>query len=101
VLTVIATLATGVLWGLGWVLAKWLVNTCPEQGVTASDGDFISGRLILVAVTMIWVVPPLVAAFLARRHRGEARIYLALAAFLLALGAWATVGLSSGELCLS
>jgi hypothetical protein len=100
-LTAVATLATTVLWGVGWVIAKWMVNTCDEQGVTADDADFVTARTVLVVITLVWATPALIGYLHARRHRHPAIGYLVLASILLAIGAWATITLSSGELCLS
>ncbi len=100
-LTAVATLATTLVWGVGWLIAKWIVNTCDEQGVTADDAEFVTARTVLVVLTVVWATPALVGYLHAKRHHRRAIGYLVLAAILLAIGVWATVRLSSGDVCLS
>ena len=99
--TALGTFASTLVFGVGWPLAAWVVNTCPEQRITADDADFVTARTILGVATLIWAGPAIVGFVHARRHRQPASGYLTLAAALLVIGGVVTVGLSSGELCLS
>lgn len=99
--TIVATLGGAAMFAFAWLLAKWFVNTCPEQGITAQDARFGVARSILVVATVVWAAIPLLGARYARRRNTSHLGFLFAAGTIALLGLAATVTLSSGELCLS
>lgn len=96
-----STLAGTVMFAFAWLIAKWFVNTCPEQGVTSEDADFGVARLILLVATLAWAAIPMLGARYARRRGMAHQGFVFTAGMILLLGVVAITTLSSGELCLS
>jgi hypothetical protein len=100
-LAIVATLGGAAMFAFVWLIAKWFVNTCPEQGVTLGDTDFITARVILVVATVVWAAIPMLGARAARRIHLSPFGFVFAAGTIVLLGLVATATLSSGAVCLN
>jgi hypothetical protein len=96
---VVGTIVGAFVFAIAWFIAKWATNTCPDDLVTASDGDFAFARTLIVGAALAWAVIPALGYRHATKHDRPALGFAIAAVLIVALGTALAITLSSSEVC--